>query len=91
MTRESAKTINRDLLAVERTKLANDRTFLAHLRTSLMFFVSGITIAKLFSDGIWLKLASSSFLFLALVFIILGIIVFKKTGQDIKKIISSRD
>lgn len=41
-------TLERDLLAEQRTTLANERTLLAYIRTALTFFVIGATFIKFF-------------------------------------------
>ena len=41
-----------ECLALERTTLANERTFLSYARTSVMTFITGVTVFKLFPDMI---------------------------------------
>jgi len=72
-----------DHLAIKRSELANDRTLLAYLRTGLMFFVSALTIIKLFKDITWVYLGYSLFP-ISLFTILTGVIHYNKTNKLFK-------
>jgi len=79
------KLILRDHLAIGRSKLANERTLLAYIRTGLMFFVSGLSLIKLFSDDTVLVYFGYFLIPLSVCLIIWGIYRFIKTCKSIKK------
>ncbi|WP_161484725.1 MULTISPECIES: DUF202 domain-containing protein [unclassified Kosmotoga] len=82
---DTNKLILRDYLAISRSKLANERTLLAYVRTGFMFFVSGLSLIKLFpTETIWVFLGYS-LIPMSVFTIILGIIRFRQTERDITK------
>lgn len=82
---DTNKLILRDYLAISRSKLANERTLLAYVRTGFMFFVSGLSLIKLFpTETIWVFFGYS-LIPMSVFTIILGIIRFRQTERDITK------
>ncbi len=78
------KLLLQDHLSIQRTMLANERTFLAYFRTAIIFLGSGLSIYKLhfFSEIKWLGLALiilSPFVFL------LGLFRFFQVRRNIHK------
>ncbi|HFU75703.1 MAG TPA: DUF202 domain-containing protein [Arcobacter sp.] len=82
------KLILRDSLAIGRSKLANERTLLAYIRTGLMFFVSGLSLIKLFSDDIALVYFGRFIIPLSVCLIIWSIYRFIITCKSVKKLYS---
>lgn len=76
--------ILRDFLALERTKLANERTLLAYLRGSIYLLLGGIAFLQLegFDSIKWLGPVT---IFLAIVFMVLGIFRFFYLKKRLKK------
>lgn len=74
-----------DYLAIRRSELANDRTFLAFLRTALMFFVSGITMIKIFAGNQSLTVLAYLLLPLSGVVFIWGIVYYLKIRKDFSR------
>ncbi len=77
--------ILRDYLSIARSKLANERTLLAYLRTGLMFFVSGLSLIKLFPTEVILLFLGYILIPVSLFTIILGAIRFKQSCKNVTK------
>jgi len=73
-----------DYLAIKRSELANDRTLLAFMRTGLMFFVSGITIIKVFNSNTVLLFIGYSLIPVSVTIIITGIFYYMKIKKEFK-------
>ncbi len=83
--------ILRDRLAIDRTKLANQRTLLAYLRTSLIFLGTSVTLFQLFTyKDILFYVAILSMVFSS-VFLIIGIVVYKKVSKNISSLYKTAD
>ena len=78
----SGATILRDHLAADRTILANERTFLAYIRTALTFFVAGVSFVKFF-DELALEVVGYLFIPVAIAFVIVGALSFRKNSTHI--------
>jgi len=76
--------ILRDILAIDRTKLANQRTLLAFIGTCLHFIILGITFSKIevLKDYFWLSIP---FVVIGFIFLIIGILTYKKNKRDIDR------
>jgi putative membrane protein len=66
-----------DQLAALRSILANERTFLAYQRTALTLAAVGFSLIKFF-DELWSDITGWTFLLIALITIILGIIRYRR-------------
>lgn len=75
--------ILRDYLAMERTTLANERTLLSYLRSSLYLLVGGIALLKLenFEN---LQVVGYISLFLAIIFVVIGVYRYQKLRNRLK-------
>ncbi|RUT79160.1 DUF202 domain-containing protein [Ancylomarina longa] len=89
-TTNPPKLILRDYLAIDRSKLANERTLLAYARTGLMFFVSGISLVKLFSTDLFLVYLGYILIPISIFIVILGLIRFKHTHTTIAELYQKR-
>lgn len=74
--------ILRDWLAIDRTILANKRTFLAYIRTSLALLISGATAIH-FIESHWVNIFGIILIILAIIFLVVGILEYRKYQEDI--------
>ncbi len=79
---DSGTTVLRDHLAADRTILANERTLLAYVRTALTFFVAGVSFIKFF-DYLALEIIGYLFIPVAIAFIIVGAVSFRRNSTHI--------
>ncbi len=71
---------NRDhQLAVLRTKLSNTRTLLSHVKASIGLVISALGFMKLFDSYLFFDLCGWTFIALAILVLIRGIILYRQT------------
>ena len=73
----------RDRLAIQRSRLANERTLLSYIRTSIVFFATGATMLKLFSNDIFLVIVGELMVISSILITILGVYFYARTRKEL--------
>lgn len=81
MDADNEPTVNRDTLALDRTRLANERTLLAYFRTAIMLVITGASIIKLYGDSPFLNASGWFFIGLGVTVTLIGVTRYRRLNR----------
>jgi len=82
--------VERNELAVERNELANERTVLAYARTSIMGFITGVTLVKLFPGNMVIAVLAWFSIAVSALIVVVGLVRFFCRFKTLSKATSRR-